>query len=830
MIPMPLSRLFLFVFFILISGLTLAQPYQVKGKVVDSKTKEPLAFVNITINDGRYGGTTDIDGVFSLHSNQKIHLLNFSYIGYEALYQPVYDSKNLFVELKSRSVELEEVLILPGINPAHRIIKNVVRNREINDPEKLDAFSYTAYDKMVVTSDVDSVVKAQSMWDRDTSLNEAKKFFEKKDLFLMESVIDRKFMKPDRNYEHVIAQRVSGFKDPIFTFLLSQVQSTSFYKPLISLLGKNYVNPISKGSTNKYIFIIKDTTYSAQGDSIFMISFQPKFGSNFDGLSGVLAINSNQWAIQNVRAQPTAKNEIFTLKIQQLYELVDDKQWFPKQLNTDVVFDQEKAVVTTNTNDSIKENDRQFSIIAKGKSYLMNIHINPELVKREFSNVAVELAEEANDRSEEFWTTHRGDSLSRRDQSTYQFMDSIGEEENFDQVAQKLQVMLRGKIPMGKLDLDASRFIDYNDYEGFRFGLGLSTNYKFSKVLKLGGYLAYGLKDKEFKYRADASIIIDKYREVEFGISKYQDVFESGGVHFFDDKPSIFDLSSVRTYLITRMNFTKGESVYFQFRALRDFKFNIGLNSYSKKVFGDYAFDSSDGLGHSIFFHNETHAFTDLSIGFRWAFKEKFFKRKDVRMSLGTKFPIVHFNFTRGLSGFLGGNFTYNRFDLRVEKTFYTKYIGETTFRLQAGYIDSDLPYSNLYNGIGSYKPFTIYAPYSFSTMRMNEFLSDEYISLFLTHSFGELLLNSERFSPEFVLATNIGFGNLKSIDRHFMTASTGLLNKGYFESGVLINDLINLQLYTLGIGVYYRYGHYALPKTMDNFAFKFTIKFALGL
>ena len=93
---MPLNRLFLLGFFILLSCLTTAQPHQIKGKVVDSKTKEPLAFVNITINDGRYGGTTDIDGIFTLQSNQKIHLLNFTYVGYEALYQPVYDSKNLF--------------------------------------------------------------------------------------------------------------------------------------------------------------------------------------------------------------------------------------------------------------------------------------------------------------------------------------------------------------------------------------------------------------------------------------------------------------------------------------------------------------------------------------------------------------------------------------------------------------------------------------------------------------------------------------------------------------------------------------------------------------
>lgn len=823
---MRLKNLILLIIFIAIAFSAKAQSYQINGKVIDSKSKEPLAFVNITINDGQYGGTTDIDGVFRLQSKQQIHLLNFSYIGYESKYLPIYNTKSIIVELESKSVELEEVLILPGINPAHRIIKNVVRNRSINDPEKLDAFSYTAYDKMVVTSDIDSVINNQSMWSRDTTLEKVQNFFKKQDLFLMESIIDRKFMKPDRNYEHVIAQRVSGFKDPIFTFLLSQIQSTSFYKPLISLLGKNYVNPISKGSTNKYIFIIQDTTITARGDSLFMISFQPKFGSNFDGLKGVLAINSNKWAIQNVRAEPTSKNELFDLKIQQLYELVDDKQWFPKQLNTDIKLNNDKAGF--NTSDTSSKKINELSIIAIGKSYLMNIQINPELVKREFSNVTVELAEDASDQTEEFWNAYRGDTLSSKDQLTYHFMDSLGKAEKFDQAAQKLQVMLRGKIPMGKLDLDASRFIDYNDYEGFRFGVGLETNYKFSKILGFGGYIAYGLKDKKFKYRADASVLIDKYREVEFGVSKYQDVFESGGVSFFDDNPSIFDLSSVRSYLINQMNFTKGESTYIQFRALRDFKFNIGLNSYSKQSQGEYKYRPLLSGG-AFLDMSQLFEFTDLSLGFRWAFKEKFFKRKDIRMSLGTKYPIVHFNYTKGLNNVLGGQFEYNRYDLRIEKSFYSRYLGKTTMRLQLGYIDSDLPYPNLYNGIGSYKSFTIYAPYSFATMRMNEFLSDKYIALFFTHSFGKLLINSDKFSPEIVIVSNIGFGDLSNRFNHLWT-SFNTMEKGYFESGFLVNDLVNLQLYTIGISVHYRYGPYSLPKTMDNFAFKFTIKFALGL
>jgi hypothetical protein len=50
-------------------------------------------------------------------------------------------------------------------------------------------------------------------------------------------------------------------------------------------------------------------------------------------------------------------------------------------------------------------------------------------------------------------------------------------------------------------------------------------------------------------------------------------------------------------------------------------------------------------------------------------------------------------------------------------------------------------------------------------------------------------------------------------------------MEKGYFESGLLINNLLRFQLFRYGLGVLYRYGPYAFGKTIDNFAFKLTLQ-----
>ena len=778
----------------------------IRGKVVDEKTNEPLAFVNIIVNDGRYGSTTNIDGEFEINSSSVIEKLLFSYIGYEPLILYKSDFTRI-VKLEVRSFNLNEVTIVAGENPAHRVIRKVIENRAVNDPEKLASFSYTSYEKMVVTSDVDSMMIHKDSLNRDTASARAREFFEKQDLFLMETVTDRKFMKPDHNYNKVIAQRISGFKDPVFTFLASQIQSTTFYEPLIHIADKYYVNPISQGSLSKYFFNIEDTTYTERLDTVFIISFRPRINTNFDGLKGILSINSHKWAIQNVKTEPDKNSGIFTIRIQQLYELIDENQWFPVQLNTDIIFNPEMFQASADST--------SLGIKAVGKSYIKNIVLSPDLVRREFNNIEIEIDPKASKRDSVFWDLYRNDTLSAKNKETYRVIDSIGEAEHFDRIVKTAQVVLNGKIPWGVVDLDANQFLNYSDYEGLHLGAGLHTNERLSKVFNVGGFIGYGTKDKSLKYKGEINFSIDPYREIDVGASFYSDILESGGVQYFDDKRNFLQLAQIRNLLIKQMNPIEGTSYYLRFRALRDFKFNLGFENYSKDAFGDYTF------GQDL----QQFNFAEASFGFRWAYKEKFYKRDASKLSLGTKFPIVWFNYARGFDNVWNGNFNYKRYDLKIEKSFYIKYLGKSKIRVAGGIIDGNVPYCNLYNGNGSYRAFTFYAPFSFATMRMNEFLSSKYIALYYEHNFGKLLINSKSFAPEIAVATHLVFGGLNHPENH-QNIDFKTLEKGCYESGLLINKLINLKVYQLGIGAFYRYGPYSFDKVGDNFAVKLSLTF----
>jgi hypothetical protein len=808
-----------------------AQTYVVSGRVMDADSRMALPFVNMVLNQSDQGGTTDIDGKFIFRSNEPIEFLRLSYVGYEPLFFPVTENQTgVVIGLKKVEYELPEFVVYPTENPAHRIIDNAIAFKDKNDPEKLPAFTYNAYDKMIFTLDPDSLSRIDTLIS-DTSSNEMHNFFDNHHLFIMESVVERKFKFPGNNEEKVIATKVSGFKDPIFVFLISQWQSTSFYGDLIEIAGKKYVNPISRGSTNKYFFLLQDTLLYGKLDTVFVISYRPLMRTSFDGLKGTISINTRNWAIQNVIAEPAEGGSFMTFRMEHLYEQIEGETWFPVQINNVaylnqlVVGDSSASIVMGTVRDTVGK--RIMSIpFGMGKRYIRDINLYPELRNRNFGNAAVVVDPNANFRDETYWLGHRIDSLTMKELNTYRYIDSLGKAENFDRMAKSLESILTGKIPWGYFNLDLHRFLRYNNYEGLAPGLGIETNERLSPVFSAGGYFRYGLKDDAIKWGTNVNLELYHPADLGIGFSYMDDVLETGGVDYWDDIPSLLHPEYFRHLLVRDMDKVKEYSAYIGFRTVKYMNVVVELNKTHKTVTDNYRFAISN---ESVNVYFDRFDFTELVLGFRYAYREKFIKNLRNKISLGTDFPIIWFKFSQGFAGFLDGDFEYNRYDLKIEKSFRFKYLGTTTLKVNAGYVDADIPQTNLFNGNGSYRQFTLFAPNSFATMRMNEFLLSRYGALYFTHDFAKLLMKGGFFKPEFAIASNIGFGSLEYTESHH-EVNYKTMEEGYYESGLLINNLLNLKIYSIGVGAFYRYGPYAFDTFIENAAFKVTLKLNLSL
>lgn len=791
-----------------------SQKYSLSGKVEDLNNGQPLAFVSLVINGSQAMVYSDIDGKFRIQSKEPIKIIRASYVGYETIDVNVEGmTKDLVIKLKPANIEIEGVVILPGINPAHRIILNAIDNKKINDPQRLKSFSYTSYDKIIFSTDVDSILKLDTIG-KDTSILHMKEFFRNQDLAIIENVVERKFKAPSLNSENVIATRVSGFKEPIFVFLISQLQSTSFYSDLIEIFDRTYINPVSTGSIYKYFFLLEDTLYGqAPGDTTYVISYRPFKNKNFEGLKGVLYINNNNWAIQNVIAAPAQGQKGFDVKIQQMYERVDGLHWFPVQLNTELVL----KFIEMNAGNTL------LPTIGSGRSYLRNIQINPEIPKNTFSEVELTVDPMASKRPESFWKLFRQDSLNKREIRTYAFIDSLGKAENFDRMAKSFETMLTGRIPFHFVDIDMTKLFRYNAYEKLYAGLGFWTNDKISRKFKIGGYWGYGFGDFHYKYGGEFDLVLNRKNDVELRLGYKNDIAESGGLQLFGDyKIAAYD--RLRNFLITNMHYDESQYMSLSFRIFRYSTWNIGINKSFKNPGFNYQFacnETPEGLA-TTSFH-----LTDLFLSFRLAYKEKFLNNSRAKISMGTNWPILYIQLKHGLSGVFDGLMEYNHLDLKLTKTFYIKYLGKSSFTMQAGFIDRPVPYTELFVSPASYRQFTIYAPNSFAAMRMNEFVSDRYAAAFFTHDFGSLLIKTRNFDPHIVFATNVGIGSFSHPEKHRLI-SLRSMEKGYFESGLLLNKLLNVNFYSLGFGAFYRYGSYAFTEWRENVSLKISMTLPL--
>jgi hypothetical protein len=799
----------------------------INGKIIDSRSGEALPFANIVYNSRGLGTVSNIDGKFRIPVEPEVEFLKFSYLGYLSYRMEIDSSvtrKNLIIKLKPVSYDLNEVSVFPGINPAHRIIDKAIENRDLNNPEKMKSFSYKVYNKMYFTVIYDtlkgyegniqgdtSVIAVQNRQksEEDSSFTETMDFIKDKYLFLMEFVSDREFMYPDKNREVVTASRVSGLKDPFFTLLATQIQSFSFYNDLIMISDKKYINPVSKGSTGKYLFIIEDTLLTERNDTIFIISFRPRHGKNFDGLKGILHINTNNYAIQDVIAEAANQEGFVRIRIRQKYDWIDNQQWFPVELNTDIIL----------TNSQMQSEGVPVSLAGIGKSYLTDIRINPELDKRDFSPVELTVGDDAHLKSDDWWTQYRMVPLSAQDSNTYRIIDSIGQAAHLDRQLAVIETLVSGYIPFGFLDINYRDIINYNTYEGFRFGLEAQTSRKLSRWFVIGGHINWGTCDRNLKCGGHMKVYFDPVSETFIQYRYNNDVMESAGIRFLDDIP-LTSSENFRKFLIRDKDIVKEHEILVGSSLLRYVRLNFFLNQSVKTVTNDYRYQPDPGTPALNQFR-----FTELGLRLRFACREKFIETpRGNRISVGTKWPVLNFNIISGIKWFQG-EYEYLKLEARISKTFITKSFGNTLLTLTGGMTDASIPYPNIYNGNGSYGAFVPEAENTFATMRMNEFAMDHFAFAFLQQDFGSLIFKSENFRPSVVLVTHAGYGVLIHNSGH-EDIELNSIEKGYFESGILFKNLLRQWFIGYGLGFFYRYGPYSLDKTIDNFAFKFTVSF----
>ena len=232
----------------------------------------------------------------------------------------------------------------------------------------------------------------------------------------------------------------------------------------------------------------------------------------------------------------------------------------------------------------------------------------------------------------------------------------------------------------------------------------------------------------------------------------------------------------------------------------------------------------SYNIGDSIY--SGTFRITTLDFRVRIAPGERYMLAPKGLTTVRQGKPIIWLSYQKGLKDILNCPFDFDKIQAQLTYSWLTRYIGKSTVTIQAGYVFGDVPVFENFNIFASNYGFALYATESFSTMQINEFICDRFALLFFTHNFGKLF-KTKRFNPEFIFATNIGWGDISDVHKH-----SGLelktMKDGFYESGIIIDNLLKISIASLGFGTYYRYGANSFNKIGDNFSFKLKLSLKL--
>ena len=842
-----LRRLFFLLNILLLPFLSLAQSAGVSATIYDALTKAPLAFVSVTIKGTNTGTVTDIDGHFAFDKLPANTVLIISYIGYktrEFKTAKTTDPVSIFIE--PADGQLENVIISTNENPAHRIIKLLQRNKKNNDPEQQPTFKYNAYTIAAlaggdrfwngngnkpdsskqkssipqmdqVNKQMNNVVKASKDTSGKSLGSQLGKRFKENYLMLTESYTERIYKFSGQTKETVLATKFSGLKNATFGVTTSDFQPFGFYKDYLVMNNISFVSPVIDGSINMYKFRLKERI-PHEKDTTYIISFEPKAGKNFKGLKGLLYINSDGYAIENIIVSPAdEKGMIFTFRLQQKYERVKGK-WFPAQLNSTL---SQKDLRT----DSVL-------LFWDCRSYITNVDFSKTFTKADFSDVKLEYQPQAGKRADTIWRRMRTDSLNDKGKITYETYEMLPAKYKnmIEKVNKAFQILSIEGIPLGKVDIPFKYILSgINKYESFRIGAGLQTNVLFSKWFSVGGFVGYGLRDKAFKYGGNIQFNIQQRTNTVLRFDYSRDITEPGNVDYFVRNGSVFSNQSLRNFQRSRFDSVEQFKINFSTKIRPSIQSDIWLmNETRNPAVYEYEFENN---GTNL----RSYKNTELGIGFRFTKGESFTRMGRAKLRTKPATTELLLQLSKGLKNVLNGDLDYTKLAIRFSHSFQFKKLGKTSFRLEAGQVWGDVPYSYLFNGRATKSgKVSAYVPDYFQTVGLYEFVASSTVNLFVEHNFGNLLFKPKNisFRPEIYVVQNIGYGSLKNASSHKLLAFK-VPEKGLFESGLMIKNIYRRSLFSfayigIGGGVFYRYGYYALPKTADNWAFKwgFSISF----
>ncbi|MEE9431547.1 MAG: DUF5686 family protein [Melioribacteraceae bacterium] len=776
-----------------------SQKIEIVGRVIDKNSNEDLSFANLRIDKTNNGTATNKNGDFKLNVDVGAYTIIASYIGYTSDTVKIDFKKNETVNffLKPISVELKQVTVKPGENPALEIIRKAVEKKK-QIKIKIENYKYSAYTKGLIKTTKDFQEGGISLTTKDTA--------KLKITGILENESRGFFKAPDSHKDFIVARKQTANTPPFINVLTGGTLVQSFYEDELTFMGGKIPSPISERALTYYYFRI-EKELAMDKQKVYQIYFETENPSSA-GFEGKIFITDSTYQLLKVDAS------------------------LNNAANPGGLFDYVKVYQQFNSFEDEIVLPIDYRLFAEGNylglakfgfevhTIMHNYEINTSMDDDLFDNAIISVLPEADKKDKGYWNSIQAIPNTQEEVKAYSRIDSIAEVsktlgQNFSLLAPKFK--LTDNLSVGGL----LSLYSFNKVEGHTINLKLNYNDVDNKRFDVQTKFSYGFADEKFKQELTTSYLLGEYRTTKISVNafnKITDLFsESNDYNHFT---STF-LSLISKYDFRDYYYTKG----FEFNVSTDILpiVNVGIGFVNRT--DNSAINNSD---FSIFsrsktysdnqqiYEAKTNALTaSIKLDFRKYIEVGFFRRRinstNSNIFLEAEGMFSSKNLFKSENNFFLFKFSsHGRFSIfnSASLNFYLTKILST----------GSVPFQMLYALPGNISAAG--KSNSFRTLRIGEVFGDDITALYLQHNFSDELFR--------ILSIPYLSESRLQLTTHFNVAWSEVTNK---SKEILPTNFKSFAkpFYELGFGM----GHILIPLTFE-FTWKLNYRgynnFVLGI
>ena len=723
------------------SALKPSNTYTLNGKVEDASSGEGIPFATIVFPHTAIGTAADLDGNFVFQFDKlPSDTMRIEALGYKPVYRVLRSTQhdyNYIVELDRTASTLNEFVFHAGEDPAVALMHHIIERKPVNNPDKLENYQYVAYNRL--EADLQRLTKSQFakipilksytfVFNNLDTQSEAKPYLP---LYLTETISDFYFRAhPKKQREFIKAVMVKGVNNEnVDRYLGSLHQNVNIYKNYIPVFDKKFVSPISNEGLLYYKYKIIDTQ-KAYGHNIILVQFRPRRGGE-NCFFGDFWVVDSVFAIQRMTMDvPRLANINWLDKVSLYQEFAPvDSVWFCVK---------DKFIAAFSAYNSKKLP----GMIGRKTTTYHNIKINDPATAKVLDDPQwkeeVIRGDTARKHSDEWWAANRPDSLSKNEKAIYKMVDTINGMHITTVYKNTITFLSTGVKDFGPIQLGPYFYIySTNPVEGRRFRFSAGTPRKL-KDAHLTGYLAYGTRDKEFKYGFTGLWLLNRRPRIYLYGSYAHDINPTIDHQDQISSDNIFSNIVRKPGTPWKLAFKQDARVEFYKEYFTGFSHKVILKHtdftpYDPLPYKDIFYDQNGKSTTSVLS-------TEVGLELRYAYKETYLEGQYLRVNLGSKYPVVDLEVTAGSKGELNSGYDYQKARFSVSESINVPPFGHLSYTLFTGKYFGVLPYPLLEIHPGN--DFLYYNQYAFEMMNTYEFISDEYAGFNIEHNIGGGIFN----------------------------------------------------------------------------------------